>query len=52
LTATTKVAFALFPLVSVAEHLTVVRPRLKRLPERGVQLARTKPSSASFPATA
>ena len=41
LTVTLNDAFPVFPLVSVAEHLTTVRPIGNRLPERGAQVTGT-----------
>jgi hypothetical protein len=38
-------------LESVAEHLTLVRPGLKKPPERGVQATGTGPSTASWAVT-
>ena len=43
--------FAVLPLESVAEQLTFVRPTLKLIPERGLQLAGTAPSAASLALT-
>ena len=43
----------LFPdyLVECDEHLTTVRPIGNRLPDRGTQLTRTRPSTASLDVT-
>lgn len=38
-------------LESVAEHLTLVRPTLNRLPDRGVHVDGTLPSTTSFAVT-
>jgi hypothetical protein len=50
-TVTLNTAVPVLPLVSVAEHLTVVRPFAKRLPDRGTQDTGTWPSLASLAAT-
>jgi sulfopyruvate decarboxylase TPP-binding subunit len=47
-TVTLKLPFAVIPLVSDAEQLTVVEPRAKMLPDRGEQVTGTEPSTASF----
>src|SRR6266540_1098774 len=44
---TLKRAIAVLPLPSVAEHVTIVRPTLKRLPEAGRQETATDPSTSS-----
>ena len=44
-------AFAVFPLESVAEHLTMVRPIGNRLPERGLQVTGTWLSALSLAVT-
>jgi hypothetical protein len=46
-TFTVKEPVAVLPLPSAAEQLTVVVPRLKLLPEGGVQTAVTEPSQVS-----
>jgi hypothetical protein len=43
----TKRADAVFALLSLALHLTAVRPRLKKERERGAHRAATTPSTAS-----
>jgi hypothetical protein len=40
------------PLESVAEHVTLVRPSLNRLPERGLQVTGRVPSVVSSAVTA
>ena len=45
------VAVAVFPFASVAEHVTFVRPRVKRLPERGVHVTGTARRAASLAVT-
>jgi hypothetical protein len=47
LTVTTNCARAVLRLVSVAVHVTFVRPTLKKLPEEGVQVTGRSPSTAS-----
>jgi hypothetical protein len=47
LTVIVNLAVALFPLLSVAEQLTTVRPILKRLPDLGRHDAGTAPSTSS-----
>lgn len=44
-------AFAVFPLESAAEHLTMVRPIGNRLPERGLQVTGTWLSALSLAVT-
>jgi hypothetical protein len=44
---TVNLARAVLPLASVAEQLTVVRPILNRLLDRGRQMTGTTPSTAS-----
>jgi hypothetical protein len=51
LTVTTSVAVAVLPFSSVAEHVTFVRPRLKRLPERGVHVTGTARRAVSLAVT-
>jgi hypothetical protein len=50
---TANAAVAVFPFASAAEHVTFVRPRLNRLPERGVQVTGTTTAglAASFAVT-
>ena len=47
LTVIVNLAVAVFPLLSVAEHLTTVRPILKRLPDLGRHDTGTAPSTSS-----
>jgi hypothetical protein len=47
LTVTLNVAVAAFPLESVAEQVTAVVPSLNRLPDRGLQVTGTVPSTLS-----
>jgi len=51
LTVTLKRPSVAFALVSVAEHVTKVRPILKRLPDLGWQDTGTEPSTASLAVT-
>jgi hypothetical protein len=51
LTVTVKRAVAVLPLPSVAEHVTSVRPTLKRLPEAGRHETTTDPSRSSVAVT-
>src|SRR5262249_37062740 len=47
-TVTVKLAVAAFPLRSTAEHVTLVRPILNRLPDLGSHVTGTTPSTSSF----
>jgi hypothetical protein len=51
LTVTLNDAFPPLALESVAEQYTIERPIRNRLPEGGVHVARTPPSTASFAVT-
>ena len=50
-TVTLKLAVAVFPLMSAAVQFTTVLPILKRLPDAGLHVTGTEPSTASLAVT-